>query len=254
MKIKANLDTKRFLKDLSKIHGGLHQASSRTVNDIAEITRNRYNKFIEKDFTIRTKFTRNALKVYPSKYMSKSKPGQLRPLRDINAMLAIRNINGKPHYLAVQEFGLEKKPHKSADGTVSVASYKYSRTGGTKKGKVIPKYNLKKMVPQTLKLSGADFGVKGDGFHNKQRWAILRDHERRNDKQFNLTKPFWFRWNAQSDIYAQKKKGESPWLIRATRIKKMKVKTRANFQKAFDQINENEAQEIFNKVASRILG
>lgn len=251
--IKANVDTKKFLAELGKIQGGLHQATARTINSMGKRTINRYKQLIESEYEIRTNFTRNALKMFPATYERKSKPGELRPLRDINALLYIRNIKGKTHYLVIQEEGLAKSQHKSADDKVSIPVAGSSRSGGSTKGKVSPKYSLRKGGVQNLKIgqSAADFGVRGDGFSDKQRWAILKKYQDGNPYGWDLRKPFRLTYGQNTDAYA--KKGSSIVLMRLMRDKSRYVKRRPLFEKAFNEIDASQAQQIFNTVAERIL-
>lgn len=245
--IKADVNTAKFLKDLAKIHGGMHQATARTVNDMAEKTRSRYNKALKSEFDVRTKFTLNALKIFPASFERKSKPGHLRPLRDINALMVIRNLKGKTHYLVIQEEGLQKEKHKSADDKVSIPIAATSRKGGTSAGKVAPKFGLRKATPASLLLGGAQFGTARDGYTDKQRWAILNQ---RSD-QWDLRKPFFFTFGENTDVYA--KKGKKIVTIRQARDERRKVKKRPLFEREFDGISESEMQAMFNTVAGRIL-
>lgn len=251
--IGADVDTKKFLRDLSRIQGGLHQASARTANAMGELTQNRYNKLIRTDFHIRTKFTLKSLRMFRASYRRKSKPGALRPLRDINVLLFIQNIRGKIHYLVIQEEGLDKERHRSANETVSMPIASSARKGGTESGRVAPRMTLRKSSPKTLQIgkSAADFGTTRDGYSDNQRWAILKKYQKKNPYNWDLKKPFQFAYGGDTDAYMQIGRGVK--MIRQMRDKNRKVKRRPNYDEAFNMLSEAETQQIFNKIAERIL-
>jgi hypothetical protein len=246
MKLKFN--EKKFRRDLAKIHGGIEITASRTVNAAVGRARARYNKSLESEYEIKSKrFTLGAAKEFPSTPERKSKPGQLRALRDIRALLVVKKIRGELHYLAKQEFGIEKEGHKSADGFASLPRTDTARKGGTLAGKVAPKFTLKKSPGRSLLFQGRRFGLPGDGLSDAKRWAVLN----RNRRRFNVRQPFRFTMRGQTDVYAEVK-GKIR-IIRFTRKKTQKIKKMPLFHKAFDSISSAEMQRDFNKIGERVI-
>jgi hypothetical protein len=251
--IKADIDTKKFMRDLAKIHGGLNQAHARTINNIGQKTINRYNKALKSEFTVRTQFTLNALRMYKATWTSKSKPGSLRPIRNINALLFISKMKGgAEHYLALQEEGAQKSLQKSANNTVSLPMDN-ARKGGNFSGSISPKYRLTKNAPKDLRFrSGANRNLStGRGYSDKQRWAIVNKYKSENPYGWDMTQPFKLEYDGNIDAYA--KKGNRIALIRRMRRKNQRIKKRPLFENTLNQITEAEMQNIFNTVAGRIL-
>ena len=112
------------------------------------------------------KFTLRAVVVYPAKSVSKSS-GKLREVNDINAVVGVRKIGQKDHYLAMLEVGKDKQ---GADGVPIPLD---SARDGSRRNP----------VAANMRLSGRSYGGTIDltrfASNPRKQFAIMSDMARR---------------------------------------------------------------------------
>jgi len=172
MSVKYSDNIKDYTNTLKRIHGGISIASSQTVNDAVDIIEHNYKNEIRK-FTLRNKFTEGAIKKQHSKPQRSS--GEFRPIEKINARVGMMKMKGgKEHYLKDQEEGATHRGNPQTGHKVAFP-LDHARTSGKRTKPIKGPLQLQKSGRvQTLKFAdGKKFGTPGDGFADKQRWAIM---------------------------------------------------------------------------------
>lgn len=251
--IKLDLKVKQTIFQLKQIHGNLNTVTASTVNRIAERFVNRYKNNLSKTLIIRTNYTYGAIGSYPATAIRTS--GEFRSTSRIDARVFVKNYKGGLHYLAVQEFGLEKSQQASAENYVSMPT-KQARKGGSFRGSVRLSLGLLRSPARTLSIKGNakninNFGEQEDGLGDSQRIAILHKYKKLDPFGWNLKTPFNFYIGGHTDLYQLK--GNKFQLVRMLRKKKQKIKPIPNFRKTMDSFTKQEINSVFLREAKNLF-
>jgi hypothetical protein len=249
--------TDKYIKDLEKVHGGLAVVSSRTVNTGAKFVDRKYKRSLNK-FNLRAeRFTKGAVKKNLSK-PQRSKGG-FRKIRDINAIVGVKKMKGgKEHYLSKQETGDRNRGNVKTKGRTALPM-DAARTSGSNRKKVAGRFRIQNVSSiQTLKIGGLgrgparDFGMRGDGFSDNQRWAILNKYKAANPYGWDLKKQFYFRGMNRGDgVFVVK--GSKIKMTRQLGGSSVKVKARHKFRTEFNGLTPKKMELIFKREAEKEL-
>lgn len=246
------MKTKKTIKELKSIHGGLSSVSASTVNVLANRFVTRYKTNLSRTLIIRTKYTFGAIGLYKATAIRST--GEFRSIRKIDAKVFVKNYKGGPHYLAIQELGLSKHQQQSANNYVSMPTNQ-ARKGGSFKGSVRAQLSLRKAPYRSLRIGGraksvSEFGSPSDGFTDPQRIAILHKYKKLDPYGWDLKTPFQFFLGGHSDFYQMK--GNKFQMVRMLRKKTQKVKPIPNFENAFNSFTQNEVYSVFLRESKKI--
>jgi hypothetical protein len=267
MSIKYTDNVKDYERLLKKVHGGLANASSQTVNEAADILENRYKSEIKgKKIPHRNKFTMGAVKKYYSK--PKNTKGDFRPIEKINAIVGVMKMKGgKEHYLKDQEEGATHRGNPKTQYKVAFA-LDQARTGSSRRKVIKGALQLQRSSSlQTLRFpDGKNLGKMSDGFMPKQRWAILYKYtglSGRGDKAKNnrlvghygwdLKRPFYFTGLVRG-LGIFQAIGKRIKMIRQLNKTSVSVKATGKFEKSFQAVDKNKLIDMMTKNAKRIAG
>ena len=249
MKLKYKDNSKKYIKELAKHHGGLSVVGAHTVNKAAEIVDGKYKKELKK-FTLRNKFTIGAVKMLKSKPQRSS--GGFRPLKNINAIVGVRKMKGgKEHYLAKQEWGDTKSGYPETMKRVAIP-LNPARISKSHKKPVSGPLRLQRAKIQTLNVAGQPLGVPGSKYGVKQSWAILNKYMKNNRYGWDTAKQFFFT-GIKSGLGVFKKIGKRFRKTRDLEKKSIRIKATHKFDKSFDVLTPSRMESIFNKFAIRFL-
>ena len=102
-KIKLNMDTRGFIRELGKRGSLLQVSAAEAVNESAEEFQDEYRARVKRGSKIRTKFTLNAIKMFKATPVRRS--GEPRQLGKINAKVFVPLLKKKENYLEKVEKG-----------------------------------------------------------------------------------------------------------------------------------------------------
>lgn len=255
-------NSKKFIKDLEKVHGGLAITAANTVNTGAKFVERKYKRSLD-SFTLRAeRFTKGAVKTNLSK-PQRSKGG-FRKIKDINAKVVVRKMKGGgKHYLEKQETGDRNRGNVKTKGKTALPMA-VARTAGSDRKPVRGALRLQNVSSiQTLKIGGRrgparDFGLTSDRFKDKQRWAILYKYSGvagsrgSNPYGWDLKKQFYFRgMNRGTGVFILK--GSRIRMTRQLGGSSVKVKGLHKFRTSFDRLTPKKMELIFKRAAVKVL-
>jgi len=268
MKLTLKSHTLDFTRELLKRKNALPIVGSETVNIAAKYVAREYKKELG-HFTLRNKFTVNAVKTQLSKPM-RSKGGA-RNLSDINATVGVLKLKGgKDHYLKYQEEGHTKSG--SVKGRVPIPM-KSARVSDSNKKGVKGALKLTSSKIQTLNFAGKPFGTLNDGYNagfrkGAQRWAILykytglsgsgRVNATKNPKKYigrygwDLSKQFFFQGIVKG-LGAFIQKGKRVRMVRTLEKDNVKIKAVHKLEKSMDKLSPKVFEDIFKRHAEKHL-
>ena len=139
MELKYTADIQGWIGKLRRAGFALQEAGAEACTMAARHIADKYQIEMKNSITtMRNKsFTLRAVVVYPAKGVSKS-TGKLRPVNDINAVVGVKKIGDKDHYLAMLEIGKDK----TAQGGVAIP-LDSARTGGMREKTVASNMRMK---------------------------------------------------------------------------------------------------------------
>lgn len=248
-KITYKDNSKEYIRQLKKVHGGLPTVASETVNTAAKLVDKTYKKELDR-FTLRNKFTKRGVKTLLSRPTSRG--GDFRPIGKINAIVGVLKMKGgKKHYLTDQEKG-DVKTGK-VKGKVPIPIDKNARTAGAYNRPVKSALRLGNSTQiQTLKIGSENLGVN-DRFNargGKQRWAILYRGMRSN--KWDLSKQFFFT-SINKGLGIFKKVGNKIKKTRSLEESNVKIKATHKLQRATEKLTPNMMKAIFKREAEKKL-
>jgi len=129
-----------LLKQLNRAGVRIQEAGAESVNMGAEYIDRKYKALLKTNLKRKSKFTLNATRIY--KAHTTRSGGQLRKLRDINAVVGVRTMSGgKEHYLARMERGDDRTGGRQTGGKVPIP-LRGARTGKNASRGISPAYRL----------------------------------------------------------------------------------------------------------------
>jgi hypothetical protein len=249
MTLKYKDNTKKYIKELKKHHGGLSLVSADTVNTAARVLEKSYKKKLRK-FILRNKFTMGAVKTFFAK--ARRSKGGFRNIKDINAIVGVRKMKGgKRHYLDKQETGDTKRGYNQTMKSVAIP-LNVARTGESKKKPIKGALRLQRSTINTLKVGGEPLGVPGSKYGTKQSWAIMNKYMKNNKYGWDTTKQFFFT-GIRSGLGIFKKIGKRIRKVRDLNKKSVRIKALHKFDKSFDNLTPTRMENIFHRAANRFL-
>ena len=252
-KIKLNLDTRKFIKELGKKGNILQIAAAEAVNESAEEIDDEYQKRLTRRQRIKNKFTLNSIKIFKANPIRRS--GEPRALGKINAVVGVRKMKrGKKHYLADLEEGSTNRGNPLTLGNVPVP-LNTARTAKSENRPISGPNRLTKGEPQKLKLGGKPFGTRGDRFTNRRRWGALYAQKKSgyNRLQGDVRRPFFFIGN-DSDQGIYKLVGRIFRKIRNLHQSVTRTKAQPHFKRAVREMTPQRIQKNFIRIAKRKMG
>jgi hypothetical protein len=249
MKLKYKDNSKKYIKELQKHHGGLAIVSADTVNHAAKLVETSYKKKLHK-FILRNKFTIGAVKTFFAK-ATRSKGG-FRKIKNINAIVGVRKMKGgKRHYLFDQEKGATKKGYSQTMKSVAIP-LNMARQSKSHRKPVSGPLRLQRSTIQTLKVGGDPIGVPGSKYGTRQSWALLNKYMNKNKYGWNTAKQFFFT-GIKSGLGIFKKIGKRIHKVRDLNKKQVRIKSLRKFEKSFDNLTPTRMENIFHRAASKFL-
>jgi len=252
MAINFKANTKDFAIALGKMGNKLQIAGASTVNEVTTEMREDYNKRLQKNTEVRTKFTTNASRTFKSNPISKS--GKPRQLSRINSKLVVRKMKGgKEHYLSKLENGTTQQGNKLTMGKVPVP-LNAGRTKGNYNRAISAPNRLLKGKTQTLRTGGSrKIGIPNDGYSTaKQRWAVLYSSFRSGNLIGDLKKPF-FMIDNKDKLGIFKFKGKRVKKIRKLEESSKKFKPEPHFENTVNAVKKSDVENKFIKNAKKTL-
>lgn len=253
MGINVQFETDVFIKALGMRGNELQITAADTLNESAEEIKRDYLNLLEKNQTVRTNFTRNAVRVFKSNPIRRS--GEPRPLGKINSIVAIKKMKGgSDHYLTKLENGGKIQGNKKTANRVPVP-LDAARTGKNNSKSIAVANRLTKGEPQTLRTPGGTLGVRGDGYRDpRQRFAILQSYKKRggSDLSGNLSKPFFF-IDMSDNLAVFKFIGRRLAKIRSLEFKSLFRRARPHFESAFNHMPQRRIQVNFIRKARKAI-
>lgn len=250
MTLKVTDNSKKYIKELKKYHGGLSLVSAETVNTAAKLVKRTYLKKLDK-FTLRNKFTKGAVKIFFAN--PKRSSGDFRPIEKINAVVGVKKMKGgKEHYLNKQEEGDIKRAKGKTKNFIPLAMDKNARTSGRHEKPVRAALRLQKSTIQTLRVGGKPLGVPGSSFQGKQSWAILHKYMENPKYGWDVSKQFFFT-GLKRGFGVFKKIGKKFKMTRLLNRKSVKIKALHKFDHSFDKLSPNMMKNIFFRAAEKFL-
>lgn len=255
MSIKLDMQTNVFIKALGMRGNALQRVAAETINDAAEGLDKRYKFALEKNQTIRTKFTTNAPKLFKASPVRRS--GEPRQLGKINAIYGVRKMKGgKDHYLVDLEEGVTRRGNSKTQNRVPVP-LNQARTGQSPNKPIAGPNRLTKGNTQTLRAGGKVIGVRRDKYKSSAaRFATIYNYKRRGGAglQGDLSKPFFFIDN-QNDLGIFKFVRNRMRKIRTLTKSSTRTKSRPHFGRAVKRTKpENMQRDFIQRAQDAIRG
>lgn len=249
MTIKVKDDTKKYIKELKKYHGGLSIVSADTVNTAAKLVKRTYLRKLD-SFTLRNKFTKGAVKIFFANV--KRSKGGFRPIEKINAIVAVKKMKGgKQHYLQDQEEGDVKRGRGNTLNFVPIPTDE-ARRGGAHNKPIKGPLRLQRSTIQTLRVGGEPLGVPGSKFKPHQSFAILHKYMKNPKYGWDKSKQFFFT-GIKGAFGVFKKFGSRFSMVRNLTKKSVKIKALHKFDHSFDKLSPSMMKNIFFRAADRFL-
>ena len=196
-------------------------------------------------------FTLKSVVVYPARARRSS--GELRPMENINAIVGVRKIGDREHYLAMLEVGAGKKGIPQLGGKVAIP-LDSARTGEDRNRAVASMYRL----TNGYHVGGAIDLSKFAG-NPRQQFAIMNSMARRGKlwgemKNKQISKHMLYRvnyGNGQEYLFAIR--GKKARILRDMSKSFVDVPEKPWFGEAVDMLTSGDMQGFFERAAKDLL-
>lgn len=224
-----------LVRQLRRAGVSLQAASAETINAGANFVTVRYKNNLKREFEIRNKFTLGAVKLYKAHGVRRS--GELRKMRDINALVGVRKLKGgREHYLKKQEEGGTVRGMRKTGGKVPVPLNK-ARTSGRDDKPIASRYRINK----------ANIRDRGDlrGMSPRKQYGAMRAMARRK------AIPRGTLIQTDLGIFAPGKRKIKR--VRSTEKRRIRLKKTPVFQKSVDALSVELMLSYFKKSARKLV-
>ncbi len=249
--VKVTTNIRQLNRNLSRAGISLQEVVAESVNFGVEDIERKYKHNLKREYNLKNNFSLGSTRALKSRPFRSS--GQLRPLSGINAIVGVRKMKGgKEHYLAKAEEGGTQRGNAKTKNRVPVPLVQ-SRTGKSEQKPIAGINRLIAKQPQTLRAGGRNFGLKGDGFGEKQRFAILHKYRRgAGGLTGDLSKPFFFvSQKGTEGIF--RKIGQKFRMMRSLTENRIRVKRNPQFEKSVDGLTPARMDAFYRGVGKRKL-
>jgi hypothetical protein len=227
MKIVYEDNIRDYINQLNRAGIAIQEAGAEALNKAGKFIIVQYGRQLQKKTRLRQKkFTLGAT-VLLQAHAKHSDKKRLRELKDVNAIAGVRSFsNGKEHYLAAMELGIDRKGSAKTGGKVPIPLY--PARGGNIERTVETKHRLTKTRPIPLDMRKSA--------NARQQYAILRSMAKRGD----ITKGTY---QTEDGIYAVSKNEVTK--TRKADQETVKVKSLPLFSESVYQLDENTMNRFF---------
>jgi hypothetical protein len=185
------------------------------------------------------KFTLRSYVVYPARY--KRSGGELRPMDDINAIVGVKKIGDKEHYLAMLEVGRDKK----ATGDIGVPIPVDSARGGNRRSPVKSAMRLER---------GTRYGGTVDltrfSGNPRQQYAIMSSMARRG----KLKNGSYYAVDQGAKKWLYKVSDGSVMITRDISEDIVKIQKNPMFERSVDRLKSDDMETYFSRAAMILMG
>lgn len=172
MKIVYEDNIKEYIDQLNRAGIAIQEAGAEALNKAGKFIISRYGKNLQKKTRLRQRNFTLGSTILLQAHAKHSDKKRLRELKDVNAIAGVRAMaNGKEHYLAAMELGIDRKGSAKTGGKVPIPLY--PARGGNVEKVVQSKHRLTKTRPMQLDLKKTA--------NARQQYAILRSMAKRGD-------------------------------------------------------------------------
>lgn len=182
------------------------------------------------------KFTLRAITVYPARGVKKG--GELRPMTGINAVVGVRKIGDREHYLAMLEVGADKRNPEGVAIPVD------SARGGVRRNPVIG----------AMRLKGGGYGTVIDltrlASNPRQQFAVMNSMARRG----KLAGGRYYAVDHGTKKWLYKVVGKRAMIVRDISEEIVKIKANPMFEESVREVTSGDMETYFMRAAMILLG
>lgn len=254
MELKYTDNVMEWTRKLRRAGFAIQDAAALSCTNAAKFIATQYRLELQmKTIHLRNKdFTLKSVIVYPARARRSS--GELRPLSDVNAIVGVRKIGDRDHYLAMLEVGADKKGSPELGGKVPIP-LDSARSGEDRNRAVASMYRLTKGYHV-----GGTVDISRFSGNRRQQFAIMNSMARSGKlwgemKNKQVSKHMLYRVNyggGQEYLFAIR--GNRARIVRDMSKSFVDVPEKPWFGEAVEMLTAGDMQGFFERAASEILG
>lgn len=254
MELKYSDNVQQWTRKLRTAGFSLQEAAALSVTKAARFIATRYRlELVRKTVHLRNReFTLKSIVVFPARYKRSS--GELRAMEDINAIVGVKKIGGREHYLAMLEIGADRHGNPKTDNAVPIP-LDSSRENEDRD----------RRVDAALRLgSRYQFGGKIDltrfAGNPRQQFAIMNSMARRGklwitgQKNKQIGKHAYYAVDQGDKKWLYKITGKSAKIVRDLSFDMTKVPAKPMFGESINDLNQRDMEQFFAAAAIELLG
>jgi hypothetical protein len=232
----------------------LQEASALSCTKAARFVAARYRlELVRKTIHLRNRdFTLKSIVVLPARYKRSS--GELRPMQDINAIVGVKTIGNREHYLAMLEIGADKKGMPELGGAVPIP-LDTAREGGNRDKRVAAAMRL----GQRYQFGGSVDLSKFAG-NPRQQFAIMNSMARRGklwitgQKNKQIGKHAYYAVDHGDKKWLYKINGKKATIVRDLSQSMVDIPKNPMFGESIDDLNQRDMELFFISAAEELMG
>lgn len=255
MELKYTDNVQDWTRKLRTAGFSLQEASAVAVTNAAKFVASQYRLALRmKTVQMRNEtFTMKSIVVYPARHKRSS--GDLRPMQDINAIVGVKKIGGREHYLALLEIGADKKGVPQLGGAVPIPMD--SARKGESRAQVVA--SAQRLITGRYQYGGAIDLTRFQG-NPRQQFAIMNSMARRGklwitgQKNKQIGKHAYYVVNQGDHKWLYKITGSRATIVRDLDYDTVAVKARPHLENSVNTLTAGNMEGFFIRAAEEIMG
>lgn len=241
MELKYTDNVQEWTRKLRTAGFSLQEAGAQACTMAARHIADKYRMEMKNTIvTMRNKsFTMRAITVYPAKHISKS-TGKLRPIGDINAVVGVKKIGDREHYLAMLEVGADKKKAGGVPIPLDPAREGENRAKPVATNMRIQGRGTSRGVIDLSRFAG----------NPRKQFAIVSSMARRG----KLGKKGFYAVDHGDKKWLYQIQGKTARIVRDMSEELVKIQANPMFARSVDDVNQSGMETYFMRSAMILLG
>ena len=256
MELKYTDNVQQWTRNLRRAGFSLQEAAALSCTKAARFVAARYRlELVRKTIHLRNRdFTLKSIVVFPAKHIKSG--GELRPVQDINAIVGVKTIGNREHYLAMLEIGADKKGVPELGGAVPIP-LDTARESGNRDKRVAAAMRMG--LGSRYQFGGAVDLSKFAG-NPRQQFAIMNSMARRGklwmtgQKNKQIGKHAYYVVDQGDKKWLYKINGKKATIVRDLSYDMTKIPAKPMFGESIDDLNQRDMEQFFVSAAMELLG
>lgn len=254
MEIKYTDNVQAWTRKLRTAGFAMQEAAALSCTKAASFVAARYRlELVRKTIHLRNReFTLKSIVVFPARHTKTG--GELRPMSGINAVVGVRKIGSREHYLAMLEIGADKRGSPKTDGSVAIPLDTARESG-----------DRDRRVASAMRLGDRyQFGGKVDlskfAGNPRQQYAIMNSMARSGklwitgQKNKQIGKHAYYAVDQGDKKWLYKISGKKATIVRDLSESLVKIPANPMFGESIDDLNQRDMELFFVSAAMELLG